>query len=216
MFTRLSQSLFEASIRSAYTRRFREKGAQAEGVFWASRLSQHARFEQVLQDMKSEQGTARFSLADVGCGYGALFDYIRRTEAWREIEYSGVDINQDMIGYCKREHAQHKHRFTTGRGPQRPVDFAVFVGTFNLCHTDDYSLWEGYILRQLKLSWGQVKTGMVLNITSQPEARINNNIFYVQPDAFADKLAAAFGPTAACPTRFVDQDVTYVIAKETR
>ena len=52
MYTRLSQSLFEASIRSAYTRRFREKGAQAEGVFWASRLSQQARFEQVLQDMK--------------------------------------------------------------------------------------------------------------------------------------------------------------------
>ena len=105
MFTRLSQSLFEASIRSAYTRRFREKGAQAEGVFWASRLSQQARFEQVLQDMKSEQGTDRFSLADIGCGYGALFDYIRRTEAWRGIDYSGVDINKEMISYCQREHA---------------------------------------------------------------------------------------------------------------
>ena len=104
MFTRLSQSLFEASIRSAYTRRFREKGAQAEGVFWASRLSQQARFEQVLQDMKSEQGTDRFSLADIGCGYGALFDYIRRTEAWRGIIYSGVDINKEMISYCQQEH----------------------------------------------------------------------------------------------------------------
>jgi len=215
MFTRLSQSLFEASIRSAYSRRFREKGAQAEGVFWASRLTQQARFEQVLQDMKSEQGSARFSLADVGCGYGALFDYIRRTEAWRDIDYFGVDINKDMVGYCQREHAPHKHRFRTGRRPHSRVDFAVFVGTFNLCHTDDYALWEDYILRQLAFSWEQVKTGMVLNITSQPEARINNHIFYVQPDAFADKLAAAFGPTAACPTRFVDQDVTYVISKET-
>ena len=216
MFTRLSQSLFEASIRSAYTRRFREKGAQAEGVFWASRLSQQARFEQVLQDMKSEQGTDRFSLADIGCGYGALFDYIRRTEAWRGIDYSGVDINKEMISYCQREHAQHKHRFTTGRKPDRAVDFAVFVGTFNLCHTDDYALWQDYILRQLALSWARVRTAMVLNITSQAEPLINNNIFYVQPEAFAERLAEAFGPTATCPTRFVQQDVTYVIAKEVK
>ena len=216
MFTRLSQSLFEASIRSAYTRRFREKGAHAEGVFWASRLSQQARFDQVLRDMKAEHGADDFSLADVGCGYGALFDYIRRTEAWRQIDYYGVDINKDMLAYCRREHSANKHRFSHGRAPDRQVDFAVFVGTFNLCHTDDYALWEHYILRQLRFSWAKVKTAMVLNITSQPEARINNNIFYVQPEAFADKLAEAFGPTAACPTRFVDQDVTYVIAKETK
>ena len=216
MFTRLSQSLFEASIRSAYTRRFRERGAQAEGVFWASRLSQQARFEQVLHDMKSEQGSDQFSLADVGCGYGALFDYIRRTETWRRTEYYGVDINKEMVSYCKREHSANSHRFSLGRTTQRPVDFAVFVGTFNLCHTDDYRLWESYILRQLSLNWTKVRSGLVLNITSQSKAKINNNIFYVQPEAFAEKLAEAFGPTAACPTRFVDQDTTYVISKETK
>jgi len=216
MFTRLSQSLFEASIRSAYTRRFRERGAQAEGVFWASRLSQQARFEQVLRDMKAEYGSAGFSVADVGCGYGALFDYIRRTEAWRAVDYYGVDINKEMIGHCQREHRAHKHRFTLGRQPDRPVDFASFVGTFNLCHTEDYQLWESYILRQLAYSWAQVRQGLVLNITSLPEARINNNIFYAEPERFAEKLAAQFGPTTACPTRFVDQDMTYVISKETR
>ena len=121
-----------------------------------------------------------------------------------------------MISYCQREHTAHKHRFSTGRKPDRPVDFAVFVGTFNLCHTDDYALWENYILRQLALTWAKVKTGMVLNITSQTQARINNNIFYAEPDAFAEKLAETFGPTAACPTRFVEQDVPYIIAKEAR
>lgn len=214
MFTRLSQSLFEASVRSAYTRRFREKGAQAEGVFWASRLSQQARFEQVLGDMRAEYGSARFSLADVGCGYGALFDYTRRTQVWRTTDYHGTDINREMISYCQREHPADRHRFTAGRQPVRQVDFAVFVGTFNLCHTDDYQLWEDYILRQMALSWARVSTGLILNITSQPEARINNNIFYAQPERFADRLVSRFGPTTASPTRFVDQDTTYVISKE--
>ena len=178
MFRRLSQSLFESSIKSAYTRRFKEKGAHAEGVFWSSRVSQTARFEQVLANMKAEFGSTSFYLADIGCGYGALFDYIQSKPAWHQIDYSGVDITPEMVSYCKREHASHKHRFSLGRQPKHPVDFAVFVGTFNLCHTNDYKLWEDYILRQLAFSWARVRYGLILNITSLETAKINNHIFY--------------------------------------
>ena len=78
-----------------------------------------------------------------------------------------------------------------GRQPKHPVDFAVFVGTFNLCHTDDYELWEDYILRHL--ATGRVRCGLILNITSLETAKINNHIFYVNPEAFAEKLASRFG-----------------------
>ena len=98
MFRRLSQSLFESSIKSAYTRRFREKGAHAEGVFWSSRVSQTARFEQVLANMKAEFGSTSFCLADIGCGYGALFHYIQSKPAWHQIDYSGVDIRRLITG----------------------------------------------------------------------------------------------------------------------
>ncbi len=214
MFKRLCQSLFETSIKSAYTRRFKEKGAKAEGVFWASQVSQKARFEQVLADMKAERGSTRFSLADIGCGYGALFDYIRSTPAWQKIDYYGVDITPEMVSYCKREYPTDKYRFSLGRVSKHPVDFAVFVGTFNLCHTDNYPLWEDYILRQLAASWARVRFGLVLNITSLETAKINNHIFYVKPDAFADKLASRFGPVITTPTQFVIQDTTYMINKK--
>ena len=213
MFKRLSQSFFEASIKSAYTRRFKQRGAQAEGVFWASRISQTARFEQVLADMKNEFGSTRFSLADVGCGYGALFNYIRSKPAWYQIEYSGVDITPEMVRYCKREHPAHKDRFSLGRMPKHPVDFAVFVGTFNLCHTDNYQLWEDYILRQLAANWVRVRYGLILNITSLETAKINNHIFYVHPNAFAKKLAKQFGSVNSSPTKFVPQDTTFIICK---
>ena len=214
MFRRLSQSLFESSIKSAYTRRFKEKGAQAEGVFWSSRVSQTARFEQVLANMKAEYGSTSFYLADIGCGYGALFKYIQSKPAWRQIDYSGVDITPEMVSYCKREHASHKHRFSLGRHPKHLVDFAVFVGTFNLCHTDNYELWEDYILRHLAVSWTRVRYGLILNITSLETAKINNHIFYVNPEAFAEKLANRFGAVSAAPTQFVPQDTTFTIFKE--
>ena len=76
------------------------------------------------------------------------------------VDYSGVDINKEMISYCQRV-IRHKHRFTTGRKPDRAVDFAVFVSTFNLCHTDDYALWQDYILRQRpRLGQGQDSDGV--------------------------------------------------------
>ena len=214
MLRRLNQFLFEASIKSAYTRRFKARGAQAEGVFWASRINQTARFEQALKDMRFEFGSTSFSIADIGCGYGALFNYIRSTSTWREIDYSGVDITPDLVRYCKQEHPADKHRFSLGRQPKHAVDFAVFIGTFNLCHTDDYPLWEDYILRQLAASWARVRYGLILNITSLEKAKINNNIFYVKPDAFAQKLARQFGPVNTTPTQFVKQDTTFVISKE--
>ena len=214
MFRRLSQSFFEASIKSAYTLRFKEKGAQAEGVFWSSRVSQTARFEQVLSNMKAEFGSTSFCLADIGCGYGALFHYIRSEPAWRQIDYSGVDITPEMVRYCKRKNTSHEHRFSLGRQPKHPVDFAVFVGTFNLCHTDDFGLWEDYILRQLDVSWARVRYGLILNITSLATAKINNHIFYVNPEAFAEKLASRFGSVSAAPTQFVSQDTTFVICKD--
>ena len=206
--------MFESSIKSAYTRRFKEKGAQAEGVFWSSRVSQAARFEQVLANMKAEFGSTNFYLADIGCGYGALFHYIQSKSAWRQIDYSGVDITPEMVSYCKRKHASHKHRFSLGRQPKHTVDFAVFVGTFNLCHTDDYELWQDYILRHLTVSWARVRYGLILNITSLETAKINNHIFYVNPEAFAEKLASRFGAVSAAPTQFVPQDTTFTIFKE--
>ena len=215
MFRRLSQSLFEASIKSAYTRRFKKKGAQAEGVFWSSKVSQIARFEQVLADMKTEFGSASFCMADIGCGYGALFNYIRSKPAWRQIDYNGVDITPKMVAYCKRENPYDQHRFSLGRKPKQPADFAVFIGTFNLCHTDNYELWEDYILRQLTISWPLVHYGLILNITSLETAKINNQIFYVNPEVFADTLTSRFGPVSATPTQFVPQDTTYIICKET-
>ena len=183
-------------------------------MFWSSRVSQTARFEQVLANMKVEFGSTSFYLADIGCGYGALFHYIQSKPAWRQIKYSGVDITPEMVSYCKRKHTSYKHHFSLGRQPKYPVDFAVFVGTFNLCHTDNYELWEDYILRQLAFSWARVRYGLILNITSSETATINNHIFYVNPEAFAKKLASRFGAVSAAPTQFVPQDTTFTIFKK--
>ncbi len=213
MFKRISQQLFENSIRSAYTKRFKQKGAAAEGVFWASRLSQTARFDHLLAQINAREKGARIQLADIGCGYGALWNFIQNTERFQHFGYRGYDINSAMISYCKQHFADGERRFQLGRQPADKPDYAVFVGTFNLCHCDDYSLWQDYILRQMALSWKQVNKGMAINVTSLPQAKIHNDIFYIQPEKFKSLLERHFGRTYASPTRYVDNDATFIIQK---
>ena len=213
MFNRLSQRLFEASINSAYTRRFKQKGAAAEGVFWASRLSQTARFDHILARIIAHDNSQRLNLADIGCGYGALWEFIQKTVRYQHFNYQGYDINSTMISYCTRNFDNGARRFQIGRKPDGKTDYAVFVGTFNLCHTDDYMLWQDYILRQLTLSWKQVQKGIALNITSLPKAKIHNQIFYAEPDKFKGLLERYFGRTHASATRYVENDISYIIQK---
>ena len=69
MFKRLSQSLYKRSISSAYTQRFKRKGASAEGVFWASEITQIARFEHALIRLGTIFGKNSYQLADIRVGH---------------------------------------------------------------------------------------------------------------------------------------------------
>ncbi len=213
MFKRLSQSLYERSISSAYTQRFKRKGASAEGVFWASEITQIARFEHALIRLGTIFGKNSYQLADIGCGYGALYAFMRATPRYHSVDYFGVDINASLIAHCQRQFIAHSHRFRRGRSPQQMVDASLFIGTFNLCHTDDYSLWEDYICTQIALSWQQTKTAMVVNMTSLKQPQIRNNIFYAEPERFASMLETRFGRTSFATTRYLTDDTSFVVTR---
>ena len=214
MFKRISQSIFEQSISSAYTQRFKRKGASAEGVFWASEMTQIARFDHALTQLAEIFGTAgHYQLADIGCGYGALYEFISTTPRYQHIDYFGIDINTSLIQHCQRQYPSAGKIFTRGRRPVSHVDACVFIGTFNLCHTDDYTLWEDYICTQIAQSWKQTKTAMVVNMTSLQQPLIRNNIFYAEPDRFARMLQTRFGKTEFATTRFLTDDVSFVVMR---
>lgn len=214
MLKALSQRFLERSISLSYTKRFKQKGAQPEGVFWASKLTQIARFEHVLnQSAKAVDMQKPFRLTDIGCGYGALFEFINTTPRYHQIHYQGVDINTSFIQHCQTTFPAHKKQFSVGRQPQGNTDISVYVGTFNLCHTDDYTLWEDYIFTQIEKSWDVTRHAIALNMTALPEAKIRNNIFYVEPKRFAQKLRHYFGKTEFSATRYVLDDATFLIKK---
>ena len=68
--------IIEDNTRKYYENKLAIYGVCPKGVDWASKYSQETRFIQLLKVMPSSND--KFSLLDFGCGYGALFGFIKK------------------------------------------------------------------------------------------------------------------------------------------
>ena len=118
-----------------------------------------------------------------------------------------------LINDTNKEFPNHKQLFAVGKHPSSAVDFCLFSGTFNLCHTANLDLWEDYIFTNLQDCWQRSRHGMVLNLLCAPRSRIQNQIFYADRQKFISRASQLFAPTYALSTPHVKNDVTFAIAK---
>lgn len=201
----------------AYGRALSRHGASPQGVFWNSPKSQRARFtalfDMIAGHAASQPGPEpRPSVADIGCGYGAMLSYMQDRPQVGSWPYLGIDINPAMIAAAQRRLPHAAGRFTIGKLPPRPVDYALFSGTFNLCLIGDLDRWQRYILSSLAACWPLCRRGMVLNMLCQRESRINANIYYADQQAMTEALSQ-FGKVEATPTRGLKHDVTFLVCR---
>ena len=214
MLRRLLYAGFERQLNRAYRDRLTSKGSTAEGVFWRSQSSQFARFDALLSLVHQLQGYQPTSIADIGCGYGAMLDFINQSSNFRNIEYWGVDINHAMIAACRQKFPHQTDIFSTGNRPSNIVDFCLFSGTFNLTHSNNTGLWIDYIFACLDRCMAQTRYGLILNLLCTPKAQIKKQIFYASRSDFIKRAEAHFGPTHAQSTQHVTGDVSFVITRK--
>jgi len=202
----------ESGLSRAYRRALSRHGATPQGVFWNSSKSQTTRFAALLGTVADHAGRRNPSIADIGCGYGPMLDYMRDRPQYRGWQYAGIDITRAMIAEARRRHPQHAAMFAVGKLPPARVDYAVFSGTFNLCLIDDPDRWQRYILDALAACWPRCRHGMALNLLCRREAAIEASIFYAVE---ADMTAALrrFGRVEAAPTRGLKHDVTFLVTR---
>ena len=207
----------EAGLNRAYGRALSRHGATAQGVFWNSPKSQRARFSALLGLVASHAASragpdAAPSVADIGCGYGAMLSFMQDRPQIGSWPYLGFDINPDMIAAARQRLPHAAARFKVGKLPPSQVDYALFSGTFNLCLINDPVRWQRYILESLAACWPLCRHGMALNLLCQREARVTANIYYADQQAMMAALRR-FGQVQAVPSQGVKQDVTFLVSR---
>jgi len=173
-----------AAVEQYYSGKFGEHGASAHGVDWNSAESQELRFEQFTQLFRHETG--RFSVNDLGCGYGAFAAFLERRGL--DASYTGYELSAAMLG-----HARESFRGRSSVGFRKgttlsPADYSVASGVFNvkLAFSDDE--WEAYVDGTIDDLAGASRKGFAFNmLTSYSDAdRRRPDLYYGDPCTIFD------------------------------
>lgn len=179
-----NQSEILSEIAGYYTRKLTQYGETPEGVDWNGEASQILRFEQLCKIIDSP-GT--FSLNDIGCGYGALFDFL--SEKYTAFSYLGVDVSDSMIQAAEKRYQQSTQaRFVATAVPDKLADYGIASGIFNvrLGHTN--AEWRDCLEDTLNVLDRSSRLGFAFNcLTSySDEDKMRDYLYYADPCVLFD------------------------------
>jgi len=137
----MTEDALRYQVRAYYEGKLRQHGPTAAGVDWNSASSQELRFRQFDRFWEDNPDA---SIADYGCGYGALAVYLR-TRGHRG-SYGGFDLSPQMID-AAREHtrALAACQFTSHRSEVTAADYAIASGVFNVTQGANAERWETFV-----------------------------------------------------------------------
>ena len=84
MFKRLLEFYYNYRINKIYNKNFKINGKSPEGVFWNSYYNQTKRFEELYNLLFLITSNENISIADVGCGYGAMYKFIKKKNIFKK------------------------------------------------------------------------------------------------------------------------------------
>ncbi|MBG9388510.1 methyltransferase domain-containing protein [Caenimonas aquaedulcis] len=156
------------AVERYYSRLVRRHGATPWGVDWTCEPTQRLRF---IQLMKIAGRRRRYSLNDLGCGYGALLGFVRERHGDTRVDYCGVDLSTAMIGQARAAGAgDASAAFVVGSVLPRVADLSVASGLFNVQLGFSRAQWQGWIRRTLRQLAGGSRLGFAVNFIA-PVAR---------------------------------------------
>lgn len=174
-----------ADVASYYAAKLAEHGDTPRGVDWNGEESQTTRFEQLCKIIGPN--TSDFSLNDLGCGYGALLDYLR--DKHPACTYLGVDVSQEMINAAAQRHAgTGQARFITAAEPDQRADYGVASGIFNVRLGRTDAEWFDYLQSTLDVLDRTSSLGFAFNcLTSySDEDKKRDYLYYADPGRLFD------------------------------
>lgn len=173
------QSKILREVNDYYSAKIREHGQGPRGVDWNGEESQFQRFQQLLKIIQAE---GDFSIIDVGCGYGALIDYLQKN--FKKYKYIGIDISEEMIASARARYVHDESvRFHVSAISPVHADYSVASGIFNVRLKHDDDEWWSYLTNTLDQLNETSSKGFSFNcLTKYSDAeKIRNYLYYADP-----------------------------------
>ncbi|CAD2249461.1 SAM-dependent methyltransferase [Xanthomonas arboricola pv. zantedeschiae] len=200
-----------AEVAGYYNEKLAQYGETAKGVDWNSEASQSLRFEQL---SKISQGVEEYSLNDLGCGYGALYEFLRDRGC---IDYAGFDVSANMIDAAQKRYQGDAHaRFAVAGEPDRVGDYGVASGIFNVRLDQAEERWQAYVENTLDILDRTSRLGFSFNcLTSYSDPdRMRPNLYYADPCHYFDLCKRRYSRDVALLHDYGLYEFTILVRKQ--
>ena len=209
----LIYKLLNKQISNIYNKRFSNYNNTPKGVFWNSKLSQDLRLNIILDKILQNSKSDYFSIADIGCGYGRLYEIIRERKLDGKVQYHGFDINQKIISFCKNNIDYENVEFAINTCPFKKTDYVVMSGTYNLAPTNNIPLWEDYIIKNLTSNWKLVEKAMIFNCLIKEKRKIEKKLYYTELSWIQKICERNFCDPQVIKNNLLIDDITIILKK---
>jgi cyclopropane fatty-acyl-phospholipid synthase-like methyltransferase len=182
-------------ISEYYSSKLEEHGETPRGVDWNGEESQMQRFEQLCKIIDTEN---QFSINDIGCGYGALYDFL--VNKYDQLSYLGIDVSEGMIRAAERCYKEKvQARFVLSSEPDQVADFGVASGIFNVRMGRSDDEWRSYLKTTLDVLDRTSRNGFAFNcLTSHSDTdKMRDYLYYADPCVLFDLCKSSYSRNVA-------------------
>jgi SAM-dependent methyltransferase len=208
---------FESIIRqveSYYSGKIKEHGPSPKGVDWNSLESQQLRFRQLLKIVSDEK--KKFSVLDYGCGYGAMYEFMKKTPAYsRGFNYTGYDISARMIEQARKRFSRSGSLWTTSLVENKRYDYVISSGIFNVKFGNSKKQWENYVNKTLAEINSLAEKGFSVNMLTLYSDRefMKDSLYYADPSSVLDYCKRNFSKYVAVLHDYPLYEFTVLVRK---
>jgi len=158
------------------------------------RLVQYGNSIEALASGKEERRTIRFDVLlgvgispgdkvlDLGCGFGDLYPYIQKKFGKGSVQYTGVDINENLISVARKQFPEAEFYVKDILHDDfEEYDFIVSTSCFNLrLNFEDNYL---FVSQLLTACYNKARKGVAVDfLTSYVDFRGVEEAFYYEPE----------------------------------
>lgn len=210
----------DVRIAATYDWTFGLHGASPRAVLWSNRRGQRLRFRQLVRLFGPEvrrggwlrPATGAVVINDLGCGYGALFGWLRNRR-WLapDARYVGYDLSPKLIDAARKTFPDPRAAFHLCGEATEEADYSFASGTFGMKLDVPAEAWAEHCRGLLRQLWGRTRRGLGFNMLNRhgrggrPD---DGSLFYADPQEWAAFAESALGARVDLLTGYTRHDFT--------
>ena len=173
-------------VGNVYSDLARQYGCDPKAGGYHDRPGRDVRYGKLAEIFELDRPAGMFTVAELGCGYGAFFDYLNELLPGRISHYYGYDVSDEMLALGRVHLNNRPATLMRTSNIAEPADYNFISGIFNVRLSASEAEWQTYIENTLRHSFKMARRGLAFYAFTNAVDYRNEKFHYSDPIALAE------------------------------